>query len=196
MKQALSRLWSRLWLRGVQFSGAYGRLDQLYRVSDPWDLASPREHARFAATNALLESLVPHPASLLEVGCGEGAQTAWLARLCPNITGVDVSARAVARARKALPQVRFLAAPAERLPAVLAGETFDCVLACEVLYYAEDPGAVIASLQQLGECLLVTVYDQRMAPLRDLLGGPGWRACDAIEAEGTRWECFVWERAA
>jgi len=192
----LAKLWSRIWLRGVQFSGKYSRLEKLYMVEDPWGLASEREHVRFARTNALLEQVAPGCNSVLEIGCGEGAQTAWLAKICDNVTGLDVSQRAVARARVRVPQARFLAGRAEDLDTLLPGESFGCVLACEVLYYAADPAAVIAAMQGKSDHVLVTVYRPEIARLAPIMAGAGWQSLPPIETDEACWDCFVWHRPA
>lgn len=59
----------------------------------------------------LVEEVAPlAPGTALEVGCGEGADAIWLAGHGWQVTGVDFSAQALARA-------------AERVPASLAGRT-------------------------------------------------------------------------
>jgi SAM-dependent methyltransferase len=190
----IKRLWVRFWLKGVQFSGRYGRLERLYAAEDPWNLASAKEQARFAACNGVIAQLVPGCASLLELGCGEGFQSVWLTKVSQAVTGIDVSERAVERARIACPQGTFIAAPAEDIGTLFAGQRFDLVTAFETLYYASDPAQVIAAAQGLADCLLVTNYTARMERLAPLMAGPGWSVLPPIEAEGTRWECRVWRR--
>jgi len=46
--------------------------------------------------------------SLLEIGCGEGHQSAQLQLVCDRLTGLDVSGRAVKRARGRCPGGEFL----------------------------------------------------------------------------------------
>ncbi len=189
----LKRLWTRLWLRRASFSARYGDLEQLYKVRDPWNLLTPREQARFAATNALVAKLAP--ATLLEIGSGEGAQTHWLQQVAGHVTGIEVSAAAVARAKQACPGAEFHEGRAEDAARLLAGRHFDLVTAFEVLYYAADVPVVLAGLQGLGERLLVTAYRRRAEQLRPhFTGQPGWRQLEDISAEGTEWEVWLWER--
>ena len=188
------RLWGRIWLKGVQYSGRYDRLDWLYLFKDPWELANPLEAQRFSATNALLSEVAPDCASLLEVGCGEGAQTQWLQQVCTSVTGIDVSERAIARARVAMPETRFAVVRAEDAERHFSGERFDCAVLCEVLYYAADPAAVLAAMQQLTGRIVVTVFAPRLARLEHLFAAPGWRECAPITAGDTRWACYFWQR--
>lgn len=80
--------WERYW-RGVRSTGRSG--DVL------WDSGSPAERAQYA------EQLLAHfdpTLPVVDVGCGNGTHTRWLAGLFPSLLGVDVSAGAVERARQ------------------------------------------------------------------------------------------------
>ncbi len=190
----LKGLWTRLWLRRASFSARYGDLDKLYALRDPWNLDTPREQARFAASNALVARLAP--ATLLEIGSGEGAQTRWLQQVVGHVTGVEVSGAAVIRAREACPGAEFHEGRAEDAARLLAGRRFDLITAFEVLYYAADVPAVLTGLQALGDRLLVTAYRRRAEQLRPHFAGqPGWRQLEDIAADGTEWEVWLWERA-
>src|SRR5215211_9205672 len=95
-------LWTRFALRAVPSLGVPKRLDCVYSVTDPWDLGSEREAYRFSETNRIILEQFGHVHSLLEVGCGEGHQSVELARVCDRLHGIDVSGRAIHRARKKL----------------------------------------------------------------------------------------------
>jgi SAM-dependent methyltransferase len=101
---------------------------------DPWDFeTSDYERGKYARTLAALPE--PRAGRAFEVGCSIGVLTAALAERCDDLLAVDVSDKALARARArcaALPNVRFerMAFPAER-PA----PPFDLVLLSEVAYY-------------------------------------------------------------
>lgn len=196
MMRFAARLWSRFMLRGIQFSGKYGKLDHLYLAADPWDLRSERERIRFDETNAMITAQLGHCGSLLEIGCGEGVQSLHLKRICDHLTGVDVSARAIARAAERLPEARFLVGEGERAVALFGGQRFDLVTLCEVLYYSTDPAAVLEAAQALGDAVFVSAYDLRFEQLAHLFEGPGWMALDDIVAEGTRWRCVLWKKPA
>lgn len=88
----------------------------------------------------LLHSDTAHPrgSTVLEVGCGVGAQTVTLAQRSPDarFTSVDVSARSIAEAKRradqaGLTNVGFLQADIFALP--FNAESFDHIFVCFVL---------------------------------------------------------------
>jgi len=99
--------------------------------------------------------------TLLDIGCGTGALTAQLARQlsAERAVGVDFIPEAIEQGRIAYPDVEFLTG---QLPALdFPHETFDVVIASEVLYYL----GLAERLQAIGEiervlrprgCLLFT----------------------------------------
>jgi SAM-dependent methyltransferase len=194
MADKLKSLWTRFWLRNSKFSGRYDDLRRLYAVKDPWNLQSAKEQARFEATNALVRSLVPDCRSLLELGCGEGFQTARLLEVSRAVTSVDVSERAIARARAAYPSASFEVSKAEDIGSLFKGRRFDIVTAFEVLYYSDDASRVIGAVQELSDVLLVSNYIERAERLRGLFTGPGWTRLDDIVVEDTVWECHAWRK--
>ena len=187
--------WVRLMLRRSQFTGEYGRLKALYAVEDPWLLQSDREQARFAATNALVRSVSPGCRRLLELGCGEGFQTAHLMEVAESVTGIEVSAQAVRRARARCPDATFLVGRAEDTAKLTAGRTFDLVTAFEVLYYASDIPSILADLQRLAPKVLVSNYAERAERMAGCFEGPGWRRLDDLKADDIVWRVDLWEAA-
>lgn len=95
MKEYMRSPWKRLMHRDLRYRDRHRRLDELYRLSDPWEMDSDRERFRFQETNRLIESAFGRPATILEIGCGEGHQSEYLARICDWLTAIDVSARAI-----------------------------------------------------------------------------------------------------
>lgn len=134
----------------------------IYRVRDPWDMASPQERFRFEeTTRLLLRSIAPETrvGSILEIGCAEGHHTEHLARLCERLTAIDISSTAVERARRRVPTAEF--AVGDLLAQSWADEEgrFDVVTACEVLYYFTDAAAVLRAMGRLGRRCFVTYHD-------------------------------------
>lgn len=96
----------------------------------------------------------PPGSTVLEAGCGVGAQTIPLARNSPGarITAVDVSAASLAHARErvtaaGLANVRFETADVYRLP--FGDRSFDHVFVCFLLEHLRDPAAVLAGLHRV-----------------------------------------------
>lgn len=119
---------------------------------------SDRERARLLDQAATLSDLLHHDtryapgASVLEAGCGVGAQTVTLARNSPGarFTSVDVSPRSleVARARlrdASLGNVTLQQADLFDLP--FPEESFDHVFVCFVLEHLSRPAEALANLR-------------------------------------------------
>ena len=104
---------------------------------------------------------VAAPASVLDVGCGEGVLTErWAARIAPGrIVGVDLEdpgLRAEWAARSEPANLEFRAMGAERL-AFAQGE-FELVTATEVLEHVPDPAAAVSEMARVARrWLLVSV---------------------------------------
>lgn len=194
LPEPLRRLWSRTMLRNTAFTRNYSKLRLLYSLEDPWDLGSDRERYRFERSNEMLRAALPQPGSLLELGCGEGHQTAVLSSLADRVVGLDISELAIRRARARCPRARFVVGTAEDAPRLFAGERFDLITACEVLYYTEDVGVLTARLQDMAPALFVSNYLPRSQAMREHFSGSGWRQLDTISFGETVWECFVWRR--
>lgn len=105
---------------------------------------------------ALLHSDTSYPegSSVLEAGCGVGAQTLPLARNSPgaSITSVDVSADSVAKAKAkadaaGLANVQFQQADIFALP--FDPESFDHVFVCFVLEHLSQPITALLALRKL-----------------------------------------------
>jgi SAM-dependent methyltransferase len=120
----------------------------------------PREKARLqdqAGTLVdLLHSDTAYPAgsTVLEAGCGVGAQTLTLARRSPDarFTSIDVSADAIAEARRRvdrarLTNVEFRQSDIFALP--FDPESFDHVFVCFVLEHLSRPLEALAILKRL-----------------------------------------------
>lgn len=185
---------SRAGLRPGEYSGDYRILQRLYESPDPWRLQSPKETRRFELTCAMIERIVPACQDLLELGCGEGVQSEYFARVARRVTGIEVSAKAVARARQRVPQAEFHEARAEDARAIVGNRRFDLATACEMLYYSPDAARILADLKGFAPRVLVTNHLRQSRWLSPLLEGPGWHRLDDIVVQNTVWRCDLWER--
>lgn len=97
------------------------------------------------------------PQSLIDVGCGDGRLVHWLKNTVPNISGVDLSERAIAFARAFNDEKTFYCADI----AAISG-TFECATLIEVLEHIPDESMAqfignVARLVQGNGYLLVSV---------------------------------------
>ena len=159
LRGVLAKVWRRLALKNISANDNHAGLERLYALPDPWGMTTEREQSRFRQTNAVIESLTGRVGTLLEIGSGEGHQSEHLARLCDRLDGLDVSDRAVQRARQRLPQCRFAAGTLDRLPwsPPLNGR-YDLVVACEVLYYVADIEQAVQQMSTLGHACFVSFF--------------------------------------
>jgi SAM-dependent methyltransferase len=120
----------------------------------------PRENERLQdQANALAELLhegtfYPAGSSVLEVGCGVGAQTLALAQRSPGarFTSIDVSVESLAQARQRITRagftnVEFRQADIFNLP--FSAESFDHVFVCFVLEHLSRPVEALRILKKL-----------------------------------------------
>src|SRR6266702_737193 len=117
-----------------------------------------REHSRLVDQAIALTDLLHHDTrypsgtSVLEAGCGVGAQTVELARNSPgaSFTSIDVSPRSLEAARArvraaSIENVTFQEADIYQLP--FPQEKFDHVFVCFVLEHLARPREALASLR-------------------------------------------------
>ncbi|MEQ4723334.1 class I SAM-dependent methyltransferase [Nonomuraea sp. B19D2] len=71
--------------------------DFMYRVGAPWETSEPRPEL----AQLLAGGEISGPGRALDLGCGDGTQTVFLARHGFETTGVDFSPAALAKARSA-----------------------------------------------------------------------------------------------
>lgn len=111
---------------------------QFGRREDPFSYGTaPYETARLAAMDEALGAVPLGPA--LEVGCAEGHFTARLSRRSSRVLALDISAIALARARKRAPKAVFVEADLLTWEPGAEGP-FDVVVLGDVLYYLDRPG--------------------------------------------------------
>ena len=119
-----------------------------------------REAERLADQAGTLEELLhadtsfPDGSTVLEAGCGTGAQTVALARRSSgaHIVAVDISAASLAEARARVSAAGFRNVTfrqADLLALPFAPASFDHVFLCFVLEHLPDPAAALASLRLL-----------------------------------------------
>ena len=96
------------------------------------------------AERALLERLLAPFAmarSVLEVGCGTGHFTRWLAGRVPGVVGLDRAPAMLAEARRHQPRLLLIQGEAHQLP--IRSRAVDIVVLVFTLEFLEDPAAAL-----------------------------------------------------
>lgn len=186
---------SRAGLLPGEYRGDYDILKRLYKSPDPWRLQSANETRRFELTCATIKHILPDCRALLEIGSGEGLQTVHFATIAKRVTGIELSALAVERARVRVPEAAFHVGMAENAQQIVGHQRFDLVTACEVLYYSPDAAQILAGLQSLAPRVFVTNQRKQVRRLGRLLDGPKWRRLPDMRVGRTVWQCDLWERS-
>ncbi len=128
-----------------------------HAVNKPF--SDPECGALLMEIGAVMALLPPPPATLLDLGCGTGWTSCFLARRGYDVTGQDISADAVRHAaekarREGIENVRFLESDYESLD---FDGAFDCAVFFSSLHHAEDEaaamGAVYRALKPGGVCV-------------------------------------------
>jgi ubiquinone/menaquinone biosynthesis C-methylase UbiE len=192
----LRYLWKRALLHRIEFKDQRNRLDWLYTVEDPWGMSGEGEQHRFAATNDIIQEMLPGLTNLLEIGCGEGHQTEYFSRIAKKVYGVDVSQTAVKRAQARCPKAAFTVTDISTSPLPPQWPRFDVVVACEVIYYMSDIAAAIAAMERAGKTVLLTYYDHyedKLSPLIALKANAEYRK---ISYRDLSWTVAFWETPA
>jgi SAM-dependent methyltransferase len=125
------------------------------------------------AERGLLEWLllrVPHACSLLDVGCGSGRFTAWLADRPMRAIGLDRSPAMLARMRRRHARIPAILGDAHRLP--VRSRSIDVTLLLTTLEFLEDPALALAEAARVSRrgILLVTLNRLSIGGLSRRLG--------------------------
>jgi SAM-dependent methyltransferase len=146
---------------------AYGRY--MGRYADP--LAE--EFAAFAGVGA--------GATVLDVGCGPGALTAYLLSTGCAVAAIDPSPPFVEAIRERFPDIEVLNGTAEELPYETA--SFDVTLAQLVVHFMTDPVAALRQMARVtrpGGVVAACVWDGPTGAL-----APFWDAVHVIDPDAT-----------
>jgi ubiquinone/menaquinone biosynthesis C-methylase UbiE len=123
-----------------------------------------------------------NPASILDVGCGEGRTTEIVGRAVDaRVVGMDLESVVVEDAARSVAGASFVVGSALNLP--FEDHSFDLVLATEVLEHLDQPRAALEEMLRVARrALLVTVPHEpwwrlgnmaRLRYIKDLGNTPG-----------------------
>src|SRR5690349_5405864 len=146
------------------------RMIEEYRASSPQSYLIYLFHI---ATYDYARDLV-RGKDVLDFGCGTGYGTARLADQCAQITGIDISADAIAHARRKYRHNNLTfttIAPIEERPLPFPNDRFDVVLSFQVIEHVRDVPAYLSEINRVlrpGGLLVVATPDRssRLLPLQ------------------------------
>jgi SAM-dependent methyltransferase len=192
--KSLRKYWLR-WNVNRAAGGDTAAMNRLYLLGDPWKLDSPGEHFRFKETVRIIrEKIAQRFGSILEIGCGEGLQTEYLAPLADRIVGLDPSAQAIKRAdAKQLRNASFAVGDLDSY-ANKPDARFDLVTACEVLYYMKDFEQARENLNKLGRSCLVTYFKGAYERLDPFFDGKDF-CTEVIKNSDCEWKVIFWSQS-
>lgn len=193
-KRVLRRKWLQHGLKNVTNNDNHEGLEWIYKIRDPWNLDSPREHIRFELTNTEIEKHYGKVDRMLELGSSEGLQSCYLSKLCNTLDGVDVSPTAVKRAQQRLPDANFYVGDLTSQPWAHEENRYDLVVACEVLYYIEDVKKTLHTMNRLGKSCFVTFFTPEAYKLSAIVESiPGVQK-NWLSHDGTTWLVAHWRK--
>lgn len=161
------------------------------RDSIDW-LRARAERSRFAQ---MLDAAIPYDARIVEIGCGTGQMSLYLARgertvIAADLCRASLELGAAAARRLGIESVRFVETDVHR-PGLRAG-AFDIVYCSGVLHHTPDPKAAFAPVARLarpGGLVILGLYNRyarlphRIRRLVARLSGGRWTPGDRVLAE-------------
>ena len=139
---------------GQEYGGKTGIMDSYVHGYHPRENERLQDQAGVLVELLHSDTVYPAGTSVLEVGCGIGAQTVTLAQRSPgaSLTSIDISGESLAQAHQrvaeaGLTNVQFGQADIFDLP--FRVESFDHVFVCFVLEHLSRPADALAILKQL-----------------------------------------------
>jgi len=113
--------------------------------------------------------------SVLEVGCGPGDLATRILPPQVDYLGIDIDETEIEIARKQYPQLSFQTGSAYELP--VESNSFDLVIACEVLEHLEDPVRALAEIDRVANrWVLVSVPWEPTWRILNVIRGKYWRS--------------------
>jgi SAM-dependent methyltransferase len=173
-------------------AGRSNEFEILYILKDPWHLNLAKEQTRFDWTNQIISAHFSRLDTIFEIGCGEGHQSQYLSQLCTGLYGIDLSKRAVKRARRRCPNSSFAVGDPFTFSFANMPPIVDLVVACEVLYYVDDIPQMIKRLSQLGRACLVTYYQGQAPQLDPHFSRLANCKQEQFRFDGTEWNAVWW----
>lgn len=131
-----------------------GKIEEMYqKFSNPWHQLEDADNS-YSRLDTVLSLKKLGAASVLEIGCGLGAFTQYLALNLPNVTivGMDISDTAIKKARERYPKIEFMVGDLCEIDKVICeikeNYSFDVIILSEIMWFIlKDLKKIIEKLQ-------------------------------------------------
>jgi SAM-dependent methyltransferase len=189
----LKQVWMRLFvdIEKTAYQDDCRRLERAYAVEDPWHLSSAREALRYKAMSEMILEHCGRLRSLLEIGSGEGHHTQFLEAVADEVVGLEVSEKAIARARKRCLHAKFVRGHFPDLPDEIR-HRFDLVVASEVLYYIRDLDAAVDMMNQCGTFCLASCYAREIERIHAAVSHLPMLAQKDLRFDSMSYRVYLW----
>lgn len=136
----------------------------IWEIKDPIRVQGERRRAEITAN-----LLKPRSGDLiLDVGCGGGYQTSYMARPATFIVGIDISKDGLKKAKSRVKDADFVHASSEKLP--FRFEIFDKVICLELLEHLSNPRKTLEEIESVmkeaGTLVVSVPYRERIVATR------------------------------
>jgi SAM-dependent methyltransferase len=145
----------------TRVAASWEAFEQAAATYEAW-YARPRGQRAAAAERALLDWLLapfPRAACVLDVGCGTGHFTGWLASRGSRVIGLERAPAMLAGLRRRHPRLPVVLADAHRLP--FRGATVDVAVCVTTLEFLERPDEALAEAVRVARRGVVLVVLNR-----------------------------------
>jgi len=117
-----------------------------FAEADDYDVFLPRAKARIVDSFVRLTGLAP-AARVLDVGCGSGTFTGLLQQWGYRTSGIDISPKLIALAKRKFSDIDFSIGDAENMP--FAPASFDGILLSGLMHHFPDPHRLAAEVRRM-----------------------------------------------
>ena len=132
----------------------YDENADVYDAETGFDLSGGQEYNFREYYRPFLDSAIPSSGKALELGCGTGFYTKWLADRGLDVVAMDISSKMIEHARLRCPvSVRFATGnceePAAALDAESAGDGFDLIIGINTFSYYPNKKRALSNYREI-----------------------------------------------
>ncbi len=130
------------------------------------DEQSTTKQERKRSRQAIINAVPKNTFSILDVGCGSGWVAEYFLKQGKQIISADISSTNPAKALAKFPHQNHAGIVCDAFNLPFKNNSFDCIIASEVIEHVHDPAVFVESLLQKvkrgGTLILVTPYNEKI----------------------------------